>query len=152
MILKSINIILLIISISLFSCSKELYKGKYQLKKSISMYTQYITIKCNNSAVINFTGGFIDDYSYGKWSINSDTLMIEFDTINYPNSRYRKTQYFKTTRKRLKPIIGPNSILLTDSINTIEFDRFMSTNYYNRKPFKESHSKLIEKFDCKKSN
>jgi hypothetical protein len=50
----------------------------------------------------------MNDNSYGKWSVKKDTLLLSFDTITYPNSRYKKQEQYLIKGKKL---VVPNILI-----------------------------------------
>lgn len=65
------------------------------------MFNKTLTLNCDSTVILNFAGDLINDNSYGKWITNGETLIIAFDTINHPNSRYRNNLEFNIKGRKL---------------------------------------------------
>ena len=100
------------------------------------MFSKVLTINCDSTFVFNFRGDLMNDNSYGKWLVNGDTLILKFDTINYPKSRYsgiakyliknnKLTLNFPITKEKyneIKAIIEKEG--LNDSLKIESYSRF----------------------------
>ena len=84
------------------SCSKKFYTGRYSTNfPSYGMFSQSIELKEDSTFIKNFRGDMMNDNSVGTWSIKQDTLILVFDTIKNPKSRYKGTEIFKIKNKKL---------------------------------------------------
>lgn len=146
------------------SCSHTLTPGTYRTNVSTyGMFGKKLTLNCDSTVVLNFSGDLLNDNSYGNWFANSDTLKIKFDTINYPNSRYKEDLEFIIKRKKLYYLLYNeekyNELIdkISESgIDTLKipsyrkFNRVMSKTMTNDKGnMKRQYFKLSEAYDCK---
>ncbi|RZJ59079.1 MAG: hypothetical protein EOO45_26025 [Flavobacterium sp.] len=94
--------------ILIYGCSstfKGPYPGIYGTRySSYGMFSSSIELKIDSTFIKHFRGDMMNDYSYGKWSVKYDTLLLSFDTIAHPNSRYKYPEYFIIKSKRLTQI------------------------------------------------
>jgi len=67
------------------------------------MFSSSIELKPDSTFVKNFKGDMMNDSSFGKWSVNKDTLILNFDTINFPRGRYTKPENYLIKNKKLLP-------------------------------------------------
>lgn len=105
-----INSILFIFIFALsISCSKTIIPGRYCTNfATYGMFGKTLKLNRDSTVIINFAGDLMNDNSYGNWKINNDTLLITFDTIKYPNSRYKKDLAYKIKGNRLYNIAFTN--------------------------------------------
>jgi hypothetical protein len=64
------------------------------------MFGQTLTLKCDSSLVLNFIGDLMNDNSFGKWTRNKKILTLTFDSISYPNQRYKGQLTYRIKRNR----------------------------------------------------
>ncbi len=87
------------------SCSNKVIPGVYRTNFSIyGMFGKTLSLYCDNSMTMRFAGDLMDDKSFGKWTTHKDTLFLIFDTVNYPNSRYKYDQLLLVRGKKLKDV------------------------------------------------
>jgi hypothetical protein len=167
--LTKYSIPILILYIFTSSCSTKKVAGKYQTNfAAYGMFQKILTINCDSTFVLNFNGDLMNDNSYGKWNIKNDSLILNFDSINYPKSRYsgisyysikrnKLTSYFPFTKEKyneLKMLIEKAGI--TDSLNLGSYRKFKknhektSKNFYGK--MGKQYFKKIEKFECENNN
>ena len=146
----------LLIVILVFGCSsgvKNLYLGKY--KTGYASYGKFVTtieLKADSTFIKNFRGDMMNDNCYGKWSVKYDTLLLSFDTITYPNCRYKKQERYLINGKKL---IFPNTLIadfkkrgIWDTLSP-KYKRLVR-NYENKTPInfkgrmRENYYKLID--------
>lgn len=106
------SILLLIISATITACAGTSFKpGKY--KSNYATYGRFITsieIKEDSTFTKNFMGDMMNDNSYRKWTVYKDTLRLTFDTISYPNSRYRQSEEYQIKRNKLYFIVSKDQL------------------------------------------
>jgi len=99
------NKLLLLLAVLVYGCGathKEPHTGLYRIKyASYGMFGTSIELKADSTFTKNFRGDMMNDYSYGRWQVSRDTLMLTFDTITYPASRYRKQEKYMIKGKKL---------------------------------------------------
>ncbi|MFL9836489.1 hypothetical protein ABS768_03210 [Flavobacterium sp. ST-75] len=84
------------------SCSKKFHTGIYSTNfPAYGMFSQSIELKEDSTFVKNFRGDMMNDNSVGTWSVKQDTLVLVFDTIKNPKSRYKGTEIFIIKNKKL---------------------------------------------------
>ena len=165
---KFISYILLsMVCIIFISCSKKIVPGKYRTNfPSYGMFGKRLTLNCDGSMVLRFSGDLMDDSSYGKWTTNKDTLFLVFDTINYPDSRYKAYQDLLIRGKRLKdknmPFNKKQYKEFFDTIQVAGLDTLKVPSYRELKKaqgktfanftgkMKRQYFVRYEKFSCKK--
>ena len=102
-------IFFILIIIPCISCSKTIIPGRYCTNfATYGMFGKTLKLNRDSSAIMNFAGDLMNDNSYGNWKIKDDTVLITFDTIKYPNSRYKKDLAFKIKGNRLYNIAFTN--------------------------------------------
>lgn len=164
MTIKLLRIMILLIGLSItLSWSRYIIPGKYQTNfATYGMFGKTLTINCDSTVIMNFAGNLMNDKSYGKWTIDNDTLLIAFDTINYSTSRYKNDLNFRVKGKRLYniPYTRAGYIELFEKIrqsgndtidlqNYRKFNRNLDKNISNYKgTMKRHYFKRVEKFDC----
>lgn len=100
---------MLVLAFGCSSAGKKLRLGTYRMKyHAYGMFGTTIELKADSTFVKNFRGDMMNDNSYGKWLIVKDTLVLSFDTINYPISRYREQEKYYIKGKRL---VWPNMLV-----------------------------------------
>lgn len=96
---------LLVILVLVFGCNtggRKLALGTYRIKyASYGMFGTTIELKADSTFVKNFSGDMMNDNSYGKWSVLKDTLVLSFDTINHPKSKYKEQEKYGVKRNKL---------------------------------------------------
>ena len=98
------RLVILTLIIVCTSCKSNLHSGKYSLNfPTYGMFSSSIELKSDSTFVKNFSGDMMNDSSIGKWSVNKDTLTLNFDTINFPKGRYTKSENYLIKNKRLVP-------------------------------------------------
>jgi len=86
----------------LLACSNKLIPGEYHTNfPTYGMFGKTLTLDCDSSAIMNFQGDLMNDNSYGQWKTIEDTLVITFDTLNYPTSRYKNNLSLLIKGKKL---------------------------------------------------
>ncbi len=107
----------------------------------------------------------MNDNSFGKWKVRNDSLILNFDSINYPKSRYNGTSYYSIKRNKLTsyfPITKEkyNELVeliekegMTDSLKIGNYRKFRRTSGKTLKNFQgklgRQYFQRIEKFECK---
>lgn len=102
--IKKLNlfITMFLTATTITSCSKKLHLGKYQTNfATYGMFTNWIELKADSSFIKNFSGDMMNDYSYGTWRRDNDTLILVFDTIKHPKSRYKDIEKYVIKNKKL---------------------------------------------------
>lgn len=100
--MKKLRLLVLVLVFGCSSGGKGLTVGKYRMKyASYGMFGTTIELKADNTFMKNFRGDMMNDNSYGKWSVLKDTLVLSFDTLIYPNSRYRKQEKYLVRARKL---------------------------------------------------
>ena len=78
--------------------------GKYTLNfTTYGMFGSSIELKPDSTFIKKFRGDLMNDSSFGKWSANKDTLILNFDTVNYPEARYKLSENYLIKKKKLIP-------------------------------------------------
>lgn len=122
------------------SCKPIKITGKYQTNfGTYGMFGKTLTISCDSTFVLNFRGDLMNDNSLGKWKINGDTLILTYDTINYPKSRYKGvdkylvkpnklTNYFPISKDKYKELVALiEKEGMTDSLKIGSYSKFKRT-------------------------
>jgi hypothetical protein len=138
--------------------------GKYRTNfATYGMFGKTLTLKCDSSMIMNFTGDLLNDDSYGIWKRNVDTLRLIFDTINYPNSRYRNEMLFLIDEDKLYTIAISKSKYLelvrkikesgSDTTKILSYEEFTQHADYNMSNYsgtlKRQYFIKFEQVDCK---
>jgi len=101
------------------------------------MFGKTLRLNRDSTVIMNFAGDLMNDNSYGNWRINNDTLFIAFDTIKYPNSRYKKDLAFKIKGRRLYNIAFTNKqyqdFLLIAKNDGYDIDKMPNARRFNKK-------------------
>ena len=149
------------------SCSTKNIVGKYQTNfATYGKFAKTMTINCDSTFVVNFRGDFMNDNSYGKWEISGDTLIMNYDSINYPKSRYKGqskylikrnklTSHFPISKEKYDELVALiEKEGMTDSLNIGSYSKFKRiagktpANFYGR--MKRQYFKKVEEKDCGK--
>ena len=86
----------------IIGCTNNLIPGVYKTNfNSYGRFSKTLTLDCDGTATLNFQGDMMNDNSYGNWRTENDTVLIAFDTVNYPNSRFRKDLIFISKKGKL---------------------------------------------------
>ena len=102
-----------LILIANFSFAQKRPAGKYQTNfPSYGMFSETLTLNCDSTAVIHFVGDLMNDYSYGKWKVIKDTVILTFDSSN---KRYKGTLH-----------LGVRNNKLYKGINKVQYAEFQS--------------------------
>ena len=133
------------------SCSKKIVPGEYRTNFPLyGMFGKRLTLNCDGSMVLRFSGDLMNDNSYGKWTTNKDTLFLVFDTINYPDSRYKAYQDLLVRGKKLKdkniPFNKKRYNELLDTIRAAGLDTLQVPSY---RELKKVQGKTLANFTGK---
>jgi hypothetical protein len=162
---KKLNLIfVLAVFLTPISCSKHIITGEYRTNfATYGMFGKTLTLNCDSSVIMNYAGDLINDNSYGNWEINEDTLILRFDTINYPNSRFRNDLFFVIKGNKLNNIPITKSrysklvrnIRESGSVNKVlSYERFVRNADINmvdnKGTMKRQYFVKIEELSCNK--
>ena len=161
------SIPILTLVIFLTSCYSRKVVGKYQTNfATYGRFAKTMTINCDSTFVLNFSGDFMNDNSYGKWEISGDTLIMNYDSINYPKSRYngqskylikrnKLTNHFPISKEKYNELIALiEKEGMTDSLKIGSYSKFKRTagktlaNFQGK--MKRQYFEKIKKTDCGK--
>ena len=164
---KQTTIPILILLLIISSCSSNKIVGTYKSNfASYGRFLKTLNLNCDSTFVMNFYGDFMNDNSYGKWTINGDTLIMTYDTINYPKSRYsginkyliknnKLTSNFPITKEKYDELVELiEKEGMTDSLKIGSYSKFKRTagktpaNFQGK--MKRQYFKKVEEKDCGK--
>ena len=92
----------LIFLLSIACYSQKNYSGIYKTNfPRDGIYTNILTLNCDNFMTFEIIGDTIQYNNYGKWATNNEGITIIFDSINYPNQKYKGKRNFKLKNDRL---------------------------------------------------
>lgn len=167
MILSKYTITLLILCTLCNSCSVNNIAGKYRTNfAAYGRFGKTLTLYCDSTFVMNFNGDFINDNSYGVWKISADTLIMNYDTINYPKNRYsgqsnylikhnKLSSHFPITKEKYEELVALiKKEGMTDSLKIGSYSKFKRTagktlaNFQGK--MKRQYFKKIKEIDCRK--
>ncbi len=113
---------------------------------SYGRFSKTLTLNCDSTAVMKFQGDMMNDNSFGTWSINNKELILEFDSIQYPGSRYKGDFVLLLDgRKLLIPIISREQFeRLVDTVKASNLDGKIKIKTYER--FVRKFSKAPKNF------
>lgn len=158
---------ILILGVLFVSCKTKNVIGKYRTNfGTYGMFGKTLTLNCDSTFVLNFSGDLMNDNSFGNWKIVSDTLILTFDSVNYPKSRYKGvshclikrnklTDYFPISKdkyKELKALIEKEG--MTDSVKIGSYSKVKRNAgktfvNFNGK-MKRQYFIKVEKTECEK--
>jgi hypothetical protein len=106
--MKKLWVLIVVLAFGCSSVVRHPYIGKYTTKYGMyGMFGTTIELKTDSTFRKNFRGDMMNDNSYGKWTVIYDTLVLSFDTVAYPNNRYKKQEQYLIKGKKL---IWPNTL------------------------------------------
>ena len=93
------------------SCSPKLQQGLYVNNfNTYGMFSNSLELNCDSSFVKRFQGDMMDDKSYGSWCVSGDTLILQYDTINHPGSRYFVRETYTIKKGKLVESVSQHSL------------------------------------------
>jgi hypothetical protein len=164
---KQTAIPILILLLAISSCSSNKIVGTYKSNfASYGRFLKTLNLNCDSTFVMNFYGDFMNDNSYGKWTISGDTLIMTYDTINYTKSRYfgvdkyliknnKLTSNFSITKEKYDELVALiEKERMTDSLKIGSYSKFKRitdktpANFQGK--MKKQYLKKVEEKDCGK--
>ena len=145
------------------SCSNKIVPGIYGTNyASYGMVGKTLTLNCDSSMILRFSGDFVNDYYYGKWTTSKDTLFFVFDTINNPNNIGHQNLLVRGKKLKDIPIPFNKKIYqeLIEAIRSVHEDTLQLPSYRELKrnrgkilvdfkgTMKRQHFVRYEKFSC----